>query len=231
MIDRSFSQFPQCPVDPSGQKFPLWHFQMSCQGFPRETIPFMGYSVRRWVLAVVHVRVRVCADTITVVAPSTRSNHYLIRPSANAQTMYVPRSLVLDSVMYVRTLAVTSGATRSGGASTARPGHKTAQLIGKVNHWVLSCTCVVLVHHRLVYSRTSVCVCGCVCVGGLGGWMAVCGWWVDWSPGRVSRTLTPSCVCWSSCCGVVNDQTNGIVRCAQVRPPWVRIAGTSDAGL
>eukprot|EP00937_MAST-01D_sp_MAST-1D-sp2_P007299 g7299.t1 len=42
----AFSQFPQCPVDPSGQRYPLWHYADSCQGFPRETIPYFGYSVR-----------------------------------------------------------------------------------------------------------------------------------------------------------------------------------------
>eukprot|EP00035_Acanthoeca_spectabilis_P029845 m.6657 g.6657 ORF g.6657 m.6657 type:complete len:652 (+) comp3870_c0_seq1:1-1956(+) len=42
----AFSQFPQCPIDPTGKTLPIWHAKMSCQGYPREKIPIFGYSVR-----------------------------------------------------------------------------------------------------------------------------------------------------------------------------------------
>lgn len=42
----AFSQFPQCPLDPTGKTFPLWHYKTSCQAYPRDRIPYFGYSVR-----------------------------------------------------------------------------------------------------------------------------------------------------------------------------------------
>ena len=43
----AFSQFPACPVDPTGVRHPLWaSAEPPCQGVPRKETAYFGYSVR-----------------------------------------------------------------------------------------------------------------------------------------------------------------------------------------